>query len=262
MTAGNERSDEAFLQAALAGTRFARSRWIPETGSTNDDLAKIANHGGAEQVLITDLQTAGRGRRNRDWDAPSGSGILMSLLIRNVDPAEGFWAVGAIALAASQAIDEITQSDCRLKWPNDVLLQTSGGQKKVAGVLAQIVDDAVIVGIGINVNWPEEVPAELDKVGTSVNRNCGGGTFVDRAPLAADIVRRAICHLEADREVLRRDWKRQCATLGQRVRLELHSSEIVGVATDIDPDGALQIKEEGVTSTHHVGDVVHLRPAT
>jgi len=261
MPTGTERSNEAFVRDALGGTRLAAVRWVAETGSTNEDLAAIARQGGGEQVLITDLQTAGRGRRDRRWDAPSGSGVLMSMLLRNVVAGEGFWTVGAVALAASEAIDELTDTPCRLKWPNDVMLGEGPEQKKVAGVLAQVVDDAVIVGIGINANWPDEVPESMAERGTSVNRNRIDRTFVDRAALAANILRRAIGHLESDREVLRSAWKARCATMGQLVRLELEDRAIVGIAADIAPDGALQIDDDGVTTTHQVGDVVHLRPA-
>jgi BirA family biotin operon repressor/biotin-[acetyl-CoA-carboxylase] ligase len=261
MSAGTERPDQAFLQQALRGSRFADVRWIAETGSTNDDLSDLARQGAGEQVLITDLQTAGRGRRDRIWDAPSGSGVLMSVLLRDIEPQDGFWFVGAIALAASQAIDDRTVSPCRLKWPNDVMLGAGDEQRKVAGVLAQLVDGAAIVGIGINVNWPDSVPAAMAERGTSVNRHRIDRTFVERAPLAADIVRRAIGHLDLDRDQLRRAWKAQCSTLGQQVRLELDRGAIVGIATDIASDGALQIDQDGVLTTHQVGDVVHLRPA-
>jgi len=262
MAARSERDNRAFLKAELAGTRFATADWIAETGSTNDDLAERVRRGGPEQVLITDLQTAGRGRRGRVWKAPAGSGILMSVLIRGMSPADAFWAVGAVSLAAGQAIDELTTTPCRLKWPNDVMLGTGQGPKKAAGVLSAIVDDAVIVGIGINANWPDQVPAEMEQNGTAVSRHLPGSNFCDRAPLAVAIVRRAIGHLESDRAALRLAWKANCLTIGQHVRLELQDRSIVGIATDIDATGALQIEEDGVSSWHHVGDVVHLRPTS
>ena len=272
MTAGTERNNEAFVRQSLAGTRFSSVRWVAETGSTNDDLSELARSGAREQVLITDLQTAGKGRRDRVWDAPSGSGVLMSILLRNVDPADGFWFVGAIALAAAQAIDEVTDVACTLKWPNDVMLGQAADQRKVAGVLAALVDDAAVVGIGINANWPDEVPPAMAERGTAINRHlspaCAHGadssndrTFVDRASLAADILHRAIGHLAADRATLRAAWRDHCSTIGQEVRLELEGRSIVGIAADIAIDGALQIDDDGVTSTHQVGDVVHLRPA-
>jgi len=186
----------------------------------------------------------------------------MSILVRGVDPGDGFWAVGAIALAASQAIDAIVDSPCSLKWPNDVMLGPPRSQKKVAGVLAHLVDDAVVVGIGINVNWPIAVPPTMSERGTAINSHRSSRRAVERAPLAADVVLRGIGHLETSRSELCAAWKARCSTLGQRVRLDLDSGAIVGRATNIAPDGALQIEENGVTSTHQVGDVVHLRPTT
>lgn len=265
MHGGTERSNEAFVRGALAGTRFAEVRWIAETGSTNDDLAAAASAGAGEQVLITDLQTAGRGRRDRGWEAPSGSGVLMSVLVRRgaggrpVGPEDGFWSVGAVALAASQAIDARTNVPCTLKWPNDVMLGDLGAERKAAGVLAQLVDGAIIVGIGINVNWPDDVPAAMSERGTSVNRHRNERTFVDRADLATDILMRAIGHLDRDRDDLRQVWKAHCSTLGALVRLELEDRAIVGIAADIASDGALHLEDDGVTTTHQVGDVVHLR---
>ena len=221
----------------------------------------LARAGAGEQVLITDLQTAGKGRRDRVWQAPSQSGVLMSVLLRNVEPMDGFWFVGAVALAASQAIDALTITPCRLKWPNDVMLGEAGEERKVAGVLAQLLDDVAVVGIGINANWPDDVPPEMSDRGTAVNRHRIDRTFCDRSALAADILGRVIGHLELGRDELRAVWKAHCSTLGQLVRLELDDGEIVGIATDIAGDGALQIEKDGVVSTHQVGDVVHLRPA-
>ena len=261
MSPRTERPDEAFVLDALRGTRLERVRWVAETGSTNDDLSDLARNGAPEQVLITDLQTSGKGRRGRVWTAPSESGLLMSVLVRGVSPADGFWSVGAVALAASEAIGSRTVSACTLKWPNDVMLGPATDQKKVAGVLAQLVDDAIVVGIGINATWPDDVPADMAERGTSINRHLNDRTIVDRADLAVDVLQRAIGHLESDRETLRSTWKSRCSTLGQHVRLELERGPIVGTAVDIAPDGALQIEDGGVRTTHQVGDVVHLRPA-
>lgn len=257
-----ERAHEAFVREALAGTRFENVRWVAETGSTNDDLSEVARQGGQEQALITDLQTAGKGRRDRVWTAPAESGVLMSVLLRGVDPADGFWSVGAVALAASEVIGELVDVPCTVKWPNDVMIGEPGREKKVAGVLAQLVDDAIIVGIGMNANWPEHVPREMSERGTAINRHLHVETQVDRPALAAGVLRRAIGHLASDRTTLRDAWKQRCSTLHQQVRLHLATGSIVGIAIDIAIDGALQIEDDGQVTTHQVGDVVHLRPAT
>ena len=143
------------MSSELADTRFATMRWVSQTGSTNDDLVAAAKAGEPEQALIADLQTSGRGRRDRSWIAPPESSLLMSFLLRGVDPAQAFWTIGAFALGVADALNaEAPVNRCQLKWPNDLLM----GNKKVAGILAQAVDDAMVVGIGINVNWPTQRP--------------------------------------------------------------------------------------------------------
>lgn len=262
MVAGSERGASAFVKEAMAGSRFAEIEWIPETGSTNDDLLARARQGAPEQVLVTDLQTAGRGRRGRVWDAPARTSILMSILLRDRKPQDGFWGVGAIALAASQAIDAIIHAQCSVKWPNDVMIGVTDDQKKVAGVLSQVAEDVVVVGIGINVNWPDQVPAELEERGTAVNRHARDVTKVDRSALTVDILRRAIGHLDADPDTLRSSWREYCSTLGQHVRIEREPAAIVGNAVDIAPDGALIVETDGGRTAHYMGDVVHLRPSS
>ena len=259
MTPGTERFAEAFVQNALAGTRLARARWVTETGSTNDDLAVAAATGADEQVLITDLQTAGRGRRNRVWEAPPRSGVLMSVLLRDVEPGDGFWAVAAISLAACETIDELITAPCTVKWPNDVMVGANDDQRKVAGILAQVVDGGIVVGIGINANWPAEVPSDMAERGTAVNRHLVSGAEVDRPALAAGVLQRAIGHLASDTEVLRSAWQDRSSTMGRLVRVERETGDTVGIAAKLGADGSLQIRNDQGVSWHSVGDVVHLR---
>jgi len=134
----------------------------------------------------------------------------------------------------------------------------------VAGVLAQVAGDAVIVGIGINVNWPLDATENMRERGTAVNRHVsqtdGPEPLLDRAALAADILTRAIGHLDLDRASLCDAWKAQCSTLGRQVELTLQDRSVIGIARDIAPDGALQIEDDHGASFHQFGDVVHLRP--
>ena len=258
------------MKQAMRGTRFAHVRWVVETGSTNDDLLRAASTGGREQALITDLQTAGRGRRDRVWEAPSRSSVLMSVLVRNRRPSDAFWAVAAVALGAAEAVSEQADIECTLKWPNDLMV----GDAKVAGVLAQLVDDAAVIGIGINVNWPATMPETLGaaarKAGASVDRATGQRStalnhhranlaHLDRGSLVVAILTQATNWLEAGQAALHEAWKRNCSTLGSHVRLELATRSIVGIARDITENGALVIEHDGQRSSYEVGDVVHLR---
>ena len=118
----------------------------PECESTQALLLEPGLPEGA--VAATDHQTAGRGRLGRRWEAPSGSSVLASVLLH--PPAGRHWPelslVGGIA--AAEAIEGATGLSAQVKWPNDVMLN----RRKVAGVLAEARDGAVVLGIGINVN--------------------------------------------------------------------------------------------------------------
>src|SRR3546814_9247630 len=130
----------------LAGTRFANVRWGDETGSTNADLMERARQGDAEgAVLVADHQSAGRGRAGRVWTAPPGAGLLMSILLR--PPAEVMDSCTmAVAVSASEAIEEVAGFAPRLKWPNDLVWpgDGSGVDRKLAGILAEA-------------DWPAEI---------------------------------------------------------------------------------------------------------
>ncbi|HEX4929960.1 MAG TPA: biotin--[acetyl-CoA-carboxylase] ligase, partial [Gaiellaceae bacterium] len=99
-------------------------------------------------VAVCEEQTAGRGRMGRAWEAPAGSSILMSLLLRPPAgrPAAELSLVAGVATAL--AVEHGTGLAAQIKWPNDVMLD----RRKVAGVLAELKDGAVVLGIGLNVN--------------------------------------------------------------------------------------------------------------
>ena len=128
---------------------------VPETGSTNADLVKLAKAGEPEgAVLVADHQTAGRGRHGRTWHAPPGAGLAVSFLLRPTAVPGHWWPW--LPLLAGVAIVEALQVypgiNTALKWPNDVLV----GPAKLAGILVERVDGtsgtAAVVGIGLNVS--------------------------------------------------------------------------------------------------------------
>src|SRR3712207_20538 len=92
-------------EVALAGTRF-RVDWVAETGSTNDDLVPAARRGAPDgSVLVADLQTSGRGRRGRTWEAPARSSLLVSILLRpELEPDDLHLLTTAVGVAAAEAI--------------------------------------------------------------------------------------------------------------------------------------------------------------
>lgn len=287
----------ARARAALAGTRFADVRWAGTTGSTNADAMAIARDGGAEGiVVVADHQAAGRGRRGRRWVAPPGASLLLSVLLR--PPARVAGAVTmAAAVAMVEAVERTSGLVVNLKWPNDLVVATDTGDRKLAGILAEADWPAgstasggyrppaphdrvpLVVGIGVNVSWPDPGPAadpaggvhggaepgvaEVAGVATALNWL---GADVDRVDVLVAFLRR----LEARYASLladgpggtRADWRARSVTLGRRVRVNLGADDVEGTAVDVTDEGHLVVATaEGGRRTLAVGDVVHLRPA-
>ena len=203
------RMDAPRATSALTGTRFSRFHWVDETGSTNADLLRVARDGGPEQVLGADHQTAGRGRMGRVWEAPPGASLLCSVLVRpavgSIDP---HVVTTSLGLAAAEAVEAVTGVAVGIKWPNDLVAGTSAApdDRKLAGVLAEstVVDgrvDAVVAGIGVNVNWPDGFPDELAATAVSLRQLVGAD--VDRTDLVVAMLRRLEVHL-ADPSRVRR----------------------------------------------------------
>jgi BirA family biotin operon repressor/biotin-[acetyl-CoA-carboxylase] ligase len=235
-----------------------------EIDSTNAYLHRQARLGAPEgTVAVAEHQSAGRGRLDRRWEAPRGASLLTSVLFRpEFDPSELHLCTAAMALAAAEACRRVAGVGPVLKWPNDVLV----GEEKLAGVLAEAEFNggpgaavAVVVGLGLNIDWPG--PAGVG--GTSLLEL--GGEPVDRpalfrALLDALSARRALLDSTAGRRQVVDELRNRCATLGRRVRVELATEAVVGVATEIDDAGHLVVRTSDGPRTVSAGDVVHLRP--
>jgi len=223
---------------------------LAETGSTNDDLLRMARDGAsAGTVLVADHQTAGRGRMDRRWEAPPGANLLASLLFRPVDPAlhRCTWIV---ALAARAACAEVAGVAPDLKWPNDLLV----GGRKLAGILAESSHGAVVVGIGLNVGWAPDGA-------TSLAAESAGGH-----PQPMDVLGAMLPVIErlmsCDGAELAGEYRAALATIGTEVRVERTGFEpLVGRAVDVRDDGLLVVASEHGDVAVAAGDVVHLRPA-
>jgi len=283
----DDRSPGDLARSALAGSRFADVRWVAETGSTNTDALELARQGEAEGVvLVADHQTAGRGRLGRTWEAPVGGSLLCTILLRPpaaVAPSTTM----AVAVAAAEAVEELTGRAPRLKWPNDLVWPGDGSaaDRKLAGILAEVDWPAasqissgwreprpqdrlvVAVGIGINVAWGDDVPADLADLAVAIDHLTAPDAAPDRADLLVALLRhldRRYAELLAGPDgaaALREAWRERSATLGRRVRIDLGADDLEGTAVDVTDEGHLVVETlEGDRRTIAVGDVVHLRP--
>jgi BirA family biotin operon repressor/biotin-[acetyl-CoA-carboxylase] ligase len=195
------------------------------TPSTQDIARRLA----VGTCVVTDYQTAGRGRLSRRWDAPPQTALLASWVLRPRPLA---------LFAAGVATAESCGAAVRLKWPNDLLL----GEAKLGGMLAEQRRDRCVVGVGINLHWAPSGGARLG---------------VDR-DLLLEIVSERLEHWFAapDEEVLAA-WRLRADTLGRRVRVQLPGEVFEGIAQGIASDGALLVNGRRVAA----GDVIHLRGA-
>lgn len=222
-------------------------------GSTNDRARELADAGAADVAVLADEQTGARGRLERAWSSPSG-GIWVSPLCRpDIPPVQAPIYTLAAAVAATEALAGVGV-DAGIKWPNDVLV----GGKKVVGILTEMEGEAdrvswIIVGIGINANIDADIVPET---ATTIRELVGD---VDRAALTRDMLER-FDRLRHEPDRVLPAWRESAITLGQRVRVETASGDVIGVAVGIEFPGTLVIETEDGKERVSAGDCEHLRP--
>ena len=259
---------ERALRSALVveGGTWSDLRVVPETGSTNADVAAAAAAGAPEGlVLVAEHQTAGRGRADREWSAAPRSGLTFSALLRPPAPTRSLWGWLPLltGLSVAAPLTRLSGLDLGLKWPNDVLV----ADRKVAGLLAEVVGDAVVLGVGINVSLRED---ELP-VPTATSLQLAGSAVVDREPLLRAVLRdlavryRAWCDADGDAGAagLLEEYRASCVTIGRDVTVHLPGGRVLtGRASDVDATGRLVVKEDhdvGGVEAIAAGEVVHVR---
>lgn len=243
-----------------------------ETGSTNADVTEAALAGEPEGlVVVAEQQVAGRGRRERSWVSPARAGLTLSVLLRpgpGVPSRQWGWLPLLAGVALRDAVHRITELDATLKWPNDLLVDDKLSQSKCAGILAEVVGDAVVVGIGLNVTTRvAELPPVTGIPATSLQ--IAGAPSTDREPLLKALLRSLAQWYSGWREAggdaemcgLLAAYRRGCSTIGRDVRVELPAGDdIVGRAVDVDADGQLVIRSaDGADNRVSAGDVRHVR---
>lgn len=242
---------------------WRRVEVVPETGSTNADLAERARSGAAAGlVLATDHQVAGRGRLGRSWTAPAGSSIAVSVLLApRREPADWTWLPLLAGLAVADSLRAIARVPAVLKWPNDVLVD---GQK-ICGILAERVETSggpmCVLGLGINVHLAAAqlpVPAA-----TSLAVLAPGQRFVRAEIIATVLAALAVVYhrwQDGHDETLAAEYASRCDTLGRQVRVLLaDGSSVTGEAFGLDADGRLRVRTATRVETFAAGDVTHLR---
>ena len=251
---------------------FARTRplvpWfghVVSIDSTNRHLLANASDLPNWAVMVADLQTGGRGRSGRTWDAPAASSLLASVLVRPVGvPATQFgWLPLIAGLSMVEGISALAPSvRAGVKWPNDVLIR----DHKVCGILSELLPDAsgVVIGSGVNLfQTREQLPIE-----TATSLSLEGVELGEADELLYQYLRslkKNVAEFEAlngelDGSDLLQRIRANCVSIGRDVRVVLPSGhDFHGVANDIDALGRLVVRGSSETLAVSAGDVVHLR---
>jgi BirA family biotin operon repressor/biotin-[acetyl-CoA-carboxylase] ligase len=249
----------------LASAQAVSFRWVASTGSTNSDLITEAASLPDFSVLAADEQVFGRGRSGRSWEAPAGSSMMASVLLRPsaVAATQFSWLPLIAGLSLANAVSSFSGSKrAKVKWPNDVLI----GDLKVAGVLSEALPDfsGVVIGTGLNVfQTREQLPVET---ASSLALEEISAPSIDA--ILAEYLKHLhrnyddfiACRGELAGTELLAAIKNSSATVGRSVRVIMPGDkELLGEAVDIDDLGRIVVAHEGKHTPVSVGDIVHLR---
>lgn len=227
-----------FIEESLPSTNlFLRDRFL--------------NGAGHAEVCLAEAQTAGRGRRGRQWMSPWGRSLLLSVGWRFQG---GAAVLEGLSLAVGVVIARVLERhgvDVALKWPNDVLLATGQGYGKLAGILLELSGDAegpceVVVGIGLNVVLPDSLRTGIDQPSAAV---ADQAPSVSRNRLAAELIEALLDLLsgfeQSGFEPWRESWNLRNAYAGRDVDIIQGTQRYVAVADGVDTAGNLLVRRDG-----------------
>lgn len=228
--------------------------------STNSYLMRrLPNQLTQGQVCLAEFQSAGRGRRGKQWISPFGSQIYLSMywyLDQGLSAAMGLSLVAA--LAVSDAILSLTGVQVQLKWPNDVYLDGV----KLAGILIDLEGQALepshsVIGIGLNLNMPEQSAQKIDQKWTDLQSHCT--EIIDRNALSAKLIHHLLNRLEQYQNEglvgMLDEWHMQDFYLNRRVKLLTGERVTKGICRGVNNQGALMLEVDGQISPIYGGEV-------
>jgi len=235
---------------------------LDSVDSTNTHLMSLAAQGAQEGlVVIADRQTAGRGRRGRNFQSTEGLGLYLSVLVRpNIPAADVPELTAWTAVAVCDGIGAAFGKRPQIKWTNDIIAD----RRKLGGILTELALNPdgtlshVVIGIGINANHqPEDFDPELQDMAISLSQWLGGKGYRDRsvAPLL-DALDKMYRHFPHDRQEYLSRYRADCVTLGQEIRLITPASSREAFATGIDDEFRLLVEyPDGTTEAVSTGEV-------
>ncbi len=253
--------DPLSLQATLGDRAQLHYQWV--TDSTNADALAIEGPVSGPLVFVTECQTAGRGRRGRQWQSPFAANLYFSI---RFPVSGGFAALGGLSLAVGVAVAQALQEldpplPVTLKWPND--LQINGA--KVGGVLIELAGEMdgqvdVVIGVGVNGRMTGHQARDIDQAWTDLASELAN--MPPRTTLAACVLSRLLEMLPHFSQhgfvAFQNDFDRYDAVRGKSVQVQSGDQMILGRAVGVLADGALRVETpDGVREVY--GGEVSLR---
>ena len=254
---------------------LARSVELYDELSSTQERARELARGGAPHgtLVISRIQTGGRGRLGRLWGSPPG-GLWMSLVLRpDFEAAFASRITQTAAVAVAKTLQDLGV-DARIKWPNDLLVR----ERKICGILAESsignvpvtsksvrpdpsarTLDHVALGIGMNANLDPEDPGVPDRAVTTVRAELGRDVdFVDLLKALLQNLETGLAGIR-DFGAILENWRALNCTLGRKVRVQRFGEILEGTAIDLNPDGALILDTKHETIELFEGEIEHLR---
>jgi BirA family biotin operon repressor/biotin-[acetyl-CoA-carboxylase] ligase len=258
--------EEGAIRAAVAGDRLNRLRSLTllfDVDSTNTRLLAVGPppHGCAD-VVLSELQHAGRGRRGRHWVAPFGGSIALSMNWSFTDASRASPALSlCVGVAIARALERAGASGILLKWPNDIWFD----DRKMGGILIEVRAEAsgpahVVIGVGLNVRLSAGMRAQIEATGAKAAAAAEACTTPPSRNFIVGAIIDALLSMLADFELdgfsgFREAWTALDALRDRPAQVLMGEAVISGTARGVDAHGALRLERDGRLQEFVSGEV-------
>ncbi|WP_311748949.1 bifunctional biotin--[acetyl-CoA-carboxylase] ligase/biotin operon repressor BirA [Proteus penneri] len=236
---------------------------IPVIDSTNQYLIQRISELKSGDVCIAEYQSAGRGRRGRQWISPFGRNLYLSMYWKlDQGPAAAIGLSLVVGVIMAEVLEKLGADGVKVKWPNDLYLN----DKKLSGILVELTGKTgdvahIVTGIGINIAMSKNQNEAINQQWINLEQV---GIKIDRNELACEItnaLREAFVQFEKQGlSVFIERWKRLDNFMDRRVKLIIGEKEIFGIAKGINDQGALLLEQNGKIISY-IGGEISLRSA-
>lgn len=237
---------------------------IPVIDSTNQYLIQRISELTSGDVCIAEYQSAGRGRRGRQWISPFGRNLYLSMYWKlDQGPAAAIGLSLVVGVIMAEVLQKLGAEGVKVKWPNDLYLN----DKKLSGILVELTGKTgdvahIVTGIGINIAMSKNQNEAINQQWINLEQV---GIKIDRNELACEItnaLREAFVQFEKQGlSVFIERWKRLDNFMDRRVKLIIGEKEIFGIAKGINDQGALLLEQDGKIIPY-IGGEISLRSAS